>query len=290
MKSSVAPRTLSLYESAGREFAAFRESRGLETTWPVPIDHLMEYCVFLHNKGLVTGTIKGKLAGLSFSAKLHGWSDTTADGRIRRMLEGWSRLAHREPDSRRPITPELLRGLRGQWNSICSSQYEQCLFHATALTAFNGAFRMAEVLAKAKADTTRTALWRSDLACSEQGAVIFPRKSKTDQKGQGARVELHPSTLSEICPVKALLDYLALRGERSGYLFCHTDGGPLTIYQFWTIAKKALLALGLDGFRFGTHSFRIGAASTAAASGFKEQDIKAIGRWRSKAYKTYVRK
>ena len=146
------------------------------------------------------------------------------------------------------------------------------------------------MLAKAKKDRTGAALLLSDVNCSDKGVVIMLRRSKTDQKGRGARIVLHPSVLPDICPVRALTAYFAKRGNNAGFLFCHSDGGPLTKYQFWTVAKRALVATGLEGFKFGTHSFRIGAASTAAASGFKAQEIKAIGRWRSGAYKTYVRK
>ena len=63
----------------------------------------------------------------------------------------------------------------------------------------------------------------------------------------------------------------------------------MTKYQFWAVTKKALAALGLSNHQFGTHSFRIGAASTAAAAGVGVEGIKAIGRWRSGAFKSYVR-
>jgi hypothetical protein len=38
-----------------------------------------------------------------------------------------------------------------------------------------------------------------------------------------------------------------------------------------------------------THSFRIGAATTAAAAGYPKWAIQALGRWSSDCYRTYVR-
>ena len=49
--------------------------------------------------------------------------------------------------------------------------------------------------------------------------------------------------------------------------------------------KKA----GFDDRRIKGHSFRIGAATTAASLGFTEDQIQRMGRWRSDAVKKYIR-
>lgn len=73
-----------------------------------------------------------------------------------------------------------------------------------------------------------------------------------------------------------------------GVLFWHADGAPLTHYQFWVVTARALDILGLKGVRFGTHSFRIGAASMAGQMGYPESRIKDMGRWKSNAFRRYV--
>jgi hypothetical protein len=40
---------------------------------------------------------------------------------------------------------------------------------------------------------------------------------------------------------------------------------------------------------FTTHSFRTGAASMMAILGYSDSDIKAMGRWSSRAFETYIR-
>ncbi|KAI0820425.1 hypothetical protein BC628DRAFT_1276145, partial [Trametes gibbosa] len=49
-----------------------------------------------------------------------------------------------------------------------------------------------------------------------------------------------------------------------------------------------LTALGLDSSKYSGHSFRRGAATSAAAVGYADHEIQLLGRWRSDAYKLYI--
>ena len=40
---------------------------------------------------------------------------------------------------------------------------------------------------------------------------------------------------------------------------------------------------------FNTHSFRIGAATSAFVNGKSEEEIKKLGRWTSKCFERYIR-
>ena len=86
------------------------------------------------------------------------------------------------------------------------------------------------------------------------------------------------------CPVQAILDYLALRGNCSGPLFCHCSLAPIN-----TESQRCLSFCGLDTRRYKGHSFRIGEASHAADKGFSDAQIRALGRWKSDAFKVYIR-
>ena len=117
--------------------------------------------------------------------------------------------------------------------------------------------------------------------------LIHLRMSKTDVFGAG--VTLHLGRVQgPVCPVKALLGYLAQRGQHPGPLFCWQDGSPLTRGQLVQEVRSALLGHGLDIRRYNGHSFRIGAATTAAACGFPDSLIQTLGRWRSSAFQTYI--
>ena len=88
---------------------------------------------------------------------------------------------------------------------------------------------------------------------------------------------------AQICSVAALLDYLARRGRTPGPLF------QLGRRTFATNVQQALTSSGLDGRQFNSHSFRIGAATTASAAGLEDSTIKHLGRWKSDAHQGYIR-
>ena len=109
---------------------------------------------------------------------------------------------------------------------------------------------------------------------------IHLRKSKTDQLGRGVDIYLG-RTDEDLCPVAALLAYLAVRGKEPGPLFKLSDGRFLTKQIFITRVRSALSVLGYDCSSYAGHSFRIGAATTAAECGIEDhQDPWAMGELR----------
>lgn len=99
-------------------------------------------------------------------------------------------------------------------------------------------------------------------------------------------------------PVLLILGYLSTlgirrvpkdKGQSPGNLFCHGDDSPLTRSQFWSVTSKTFGKAGISGWKFGTHSFRIGTASTTAALGYGVDQIKGVGLWTSQSYKSYIR-
>jgi len=53
--------------------------------------------------------------------------------------------------------------------------------------------------------------------------------------------------------------------------------------------RKALQMIGEDPQQFGGHSFRAGAATTAAQQGIGDATIKLLRRWHSSAYQVYIK-
>ena len=92
-----------------------------------------------------------------------------------------------------------------------------------------------------------------------------------------------------ICPVTIILDYLSVRKQAPGPLFCWPDHSPVQRTQFVEALDQALAFCGLEASWYKTHSFCIGAASCAAAQGFSDSQIRRFGRWNSNAFLRYIR-
>ena len=90
---------------------------------------------------------------------------------------------------------------------------------------------------------------------------------------------------SRLCPVVAVLVYLAIHPNTLGPLFFLSSGETLSRKTFVICLKQGLssVEIGCNG-----HSFKI-AAMTAARVGIPECTIKILGRWESSAYCLYIR-
>ena len=86
-----------------------------------------------------------------------------------------------------------------------------------------------------------------------------------------------------------MLDCLHARGTGAGALFTFGDGRVLTRARFVELVRAALGRAGVDQAKYSGHSFRIGAATTAAAKGIEDCIIKILGRWESLAYLQYIK-
>ena len=73
------------------------------------------------------------------------------------------------------------------------------------------------------------------------------------------------------------------------YFFRHFGGEPLTSQHFSYKLKECIRLLGLPSTNCSSHSFRIGAATSAVMAGMSDEQIKNMGRWRSSAFKQYIR-
>ena len=117
---------------------------------------------------------------------------------------------------------------------------------------------------------------------------IHLKASKTDPFRKGIHIFVGV-TGNDLCPVTAMLAFLSCRGSKPGPLFQFQDGRYLTRDRFVSHVKTALTTAGVSCKHYSGHSFRIGAASTAAGRGIPDATIKTLGRWESSAYLLYIK-
>ena len=88
--------------------------------------------------------------------------------------------------------------------------------------------------------------------------------------------------------VVPLLNYFAVRGSEEGIIFRFQDNSPLTKSKFVAKFQHLLDLASIDSTLYAGHSFRIGAATTAAANGVEDSTIQTLGRWKSSACHMYA--
>ena len=102
-----------------------------------------------------------------------------------------------------------------------------------------------------------------DITFDHSSAMFVNIKaSKTDPFRKGVTLSLG-RTYRLLCPMAAMAAYLQVRGTVLGPLFHSKSGEPLTRKKFVPYLKMGLESAGMD--HYNSHSFRIGAATTAAA-------------------------
>ena len=82
-------------------------------------------------------------------------------------------------------------------------------------------------------------------------------------------------------PVWAMTKYLDTTTHNNKPLFIFCNGSYLTRSSLTSILKALLGRSGIDISRYSSHSFRIGAATTAAAANVPDWLLKVMGRWAS---------
>jgi hypothetical protein len=80
-----------------------------------------------------------------------------------------------------------------------------------------------------------------------------------------------------------------MRGSTEGPLFNFLDKTCVSRSFFSEKLRQCLVFCGYDTKVYKGHSFRIGAASMAAIKGMSESLIQEMGRWKSSAFKKYIR-
>ena len=71
------------------------------------------------------------------------------------------------------------------------------------------------------------------------------RYSKTDQRGVTSYLRIESARDLDVCPVKAMSDFLQIRPNHHGPLLVHFNGEPLTSYQCNHILKQGIVLIGL---------------------------------------------
>nr|XP_033794720.1 uncharacterized protein LOC117357763 isoform X1 [Geotrypetes seraphini] len=289
LRLSVADSTWSHYAAGFRLVATFLAERG----WcpgDVAESLLADFVLSSFQAHTSRGVVRSRLAGFSFFCRALGWACPVSGFLVQRMLRAMGRVRPCSRDTRLPITHELLLRLMDALVEVASSPYEICLFQAAFAIAFFGALRVSELLVSPLARLGSRGLLVQHVRLQASMVRLLIVSSKTDQSARGHWVVLHSVAACSSCPVTRMRAFLELRPVGSSALFVHAQGALLTRYQFQAVLRLALSRCGENPTAYGTHSFRIGAATSASMAGMSREGIQRLGRWASDAFRGYIRR
>ena len=249
------------------------------------------------SRGLAPGTIHNYLYGIRSWYITKGLPDPLKNDngqplyRLARVLRGIKKCHQVKRGKRLPLTIPIMRALVQLLSMGCFGQTEDRMLLAVINLAFFGFLRCGEFTVQRcdQFDPARH-LTVNDVTfypnhIRPDYMTLRLKYSKTDPFGKGHIVTLY-RTNRPTCPVTSMQVYLNSRGQSlEEPLFLTRDSVPLTRKYFLSLLHEALEKIGVSPSFYSGHSFRMGAATTAAASGLQDWLIKALGRWTSDCYR-----
>ena len=238
-------------------------------------------------------TIRTYLSGVRHLHVAAGVGDPLS-GRLKLelLLRGVRRSKPTNPNARLPITPLILRKV---YTILARDPNDEdnIMFWAACCLGFSAFLRSGEFTVKSsKAFDPSRDMSPDDIAVDSTEAptrmYVRIKASKTDQMRQGVTLVVG-GTGNDLCPIAAMLPYLVIRGREEGPLFRWKGKNAVTREDLVDRLRYVLKEAGIDCSRYSGHSFRIGAATTAAARGISDSTIQTLGRWASDSFTRYIR-
>jgi len=260
---------------------------------PVTLEHITLFIAYCSQQNLSYNTVATYVSTVNYVQKMAGFPDIANNFVAKKMLQGLRKLTARA-DTRLPITPSILKALIQSLDHFGFSSFIKTLLKAMHLLAFHAFLRIGEITQSDPKVQNNLAFHAVKfLFANSSDPYAFELNFEKFKHHTG--VSCHKLLVKEnqqqlaICPVKALWEYCKVRGQMDGPLFCFLDGTPISRRFFTQKMQLSLNWANCSPKDYKGHSFRIGAATSAASMGISEQQIQVMGRWRSEAFKKYIR-
>ena len=290
------PATRRSYLAGLKQYTTFCSQANLV---PIPTNEatLLLFVSHLAIQNLAYATIKVYLAAVRsahVAVGKHNNFQSQLTPRLLQVMKGIRKqtATSKPPRIRLPITTDIMHGIHKVLSNESATRSNRMMWAACCM-AFFGFLRSSEFTVPSQHGyDPETHLSLPDITLDRRNSptmvCIHIKQSKTDPFRQGVHIYLG-RTYQQICPVQAIVSYLAIRGNHPGPVFTFSDGRMLTRAIFGLELDRILEKLSLKVHHYNTHSFRIGAATSAKQAGISDVHIKTLGRWQSDAYQCYIR-
>lgn len=282
LRAALSPATKRLFQATLKD-AAITLGLGSDSNLNNPIHEtqLVRYIAKLYLDGLAYSSILSRISAINFIHRAHGWTPPSVSFLVSKALAGVRNLRGSSISTRAPVTPDILARLIHALDGFHLSPRERALYRAMFLLAFYAFLRVGEMCA-----LKHTLPFANARLCQRFVALTFTSYKFSTPRAPSIFIPTRPPPL---CPVRALHEFFSLRGSAPGPLFSDDNGLPLSSRLFGAILRDACMQADLSDCRITPHSFRIGAATAAAAIGIPKETIQRMGRWTSRAFIRYIK-
>ena len=276
---------ISIYSSF---YGSFHKSKVLGL-FPIAEEDCAHFIVYLVNRGYKTSSIQTNIAALNYVHNMLGFASIASSFMIKKLILG-SRHLHPCHDQRRPVRLHLLHDFVRSIDRLFPLDYETVMYKSMVLLAFHFFLRVGEYTSRNESNDH--AIERKNIKFSFKssrlrGVAITIEHFK--HSSQPVTLSLKVGKRPAFCPVMALAKYVGLRASSGGPLYINRDGSPVTSSQFSTVFRQVVLDTNLDPKYYKPHCLRIGGTTRVHQLGFSDSRIREMGRWKSDAYKKYIR-
>lgn len=194
-------------------------------------------------------------------------------------------LSKHPKERKNPVLAEHLFKL---WEVLSDGSLENQVAHTVALIVFWGMARLRELL---KAPSSANKVFVKDVVWDPKEKFLKLKIQEARTAVVGEIEEIHCQHQSSLLdPVGAIRQLIIATGatEDDALVLYPSGKKRITLTKAW--AQKISNDVWVrNGLPLTGHSFRVGGASLRWNSGHSLHQIVGVGRWRSKAYKLYIR-
>ena len=278
-------------------FGKFRNTHGLPDTVPISASVLALFISHLHRAGYSPATVSLHISAIGYIHKLQGGNDPTTTFLVQKLLFACHKLS-KQFDLRMPIDKPMLSRLLGALDFTVSGtflrhftvsgKHHRALYEAMFCLAFYAFLRIGEMTVQSANATNPNLLQWKQLKSKDTSLTVTSIHFK-HSKGKPLTLTIKGTTSPQDCPLQIMKAYLSVRGATAGPLFLYCPSVPVTCAKFNEQLRGALQFCHFCPKQFKSHSFRIGAATIAAAQGMSDSQIRSLGRWSSDTFMKYIR-
>ena len=292
MSASIADSTARTYDATVAKYVRFSSAKGFDAVRPAVSD-CVEFFSHLASESMAAASSVAHAAVKKFIAINGGPSTAIDSDAVRAVMQGAANLNLSSRSQRRhrlAMTKSAMAVARHVILTKGWAEQDGLMVWSLLLTCFWGSIRCGDVLSThVNTMSPKTLTW--DMVEFEPSLVrVRLLQPKASADGKGYVVPLLAKEEARFCPRTHLLH--TRRHSKSAAVFSFASGKLLTIALVNSILAETSRKVGIPAYaNYSGHSLRAAVPTAMGGQGalFSDNEMRAVGNWRSNAAFKYVR-